>query len=59
MILSNLLVDVSLLKTNPDFRRVLIARTISLMALGLLSVAVPVQVYGLTGSSLQVGMAAA
>lgn len=58
MILSNLLVDVSLLKTNPDFRRVLIARTISLMALGLLSVAVPVQVYGLTGSSLQVGMAA-
>ena len=59
MILSNLFVDVSLLKTNPDFRRVLIARTISLMALGLLSVAVPLQVYALTGSSLQVGMAAA
>lgn len=59
MTLSNLFVDVSLLKTNPDFRCVLIARTISLMALGLLSVAVPVQVYGLTGSSLQVGMAAA
>ncbi|MDQ2101194.1 enterobactin transporter EntS [Azospirillum isscasi] len=59
MTLSNLFVDVSLLKTNPDFRRVLIARTISLMALGLLAVAVPVQVYGLTGSSLQVGMAAA
>ncbi|WP_114859470.1 enterobactin transporter EntS [Azospirillum brasilense] len=59
MILSNLFVDVSLLKTNPDFRRVLIARTISLMALGLLSVAVPLQVYALTGSSLQVGVAAA
>ncbi|AIB15294.1 POT family transporter (plasmid) [Azospirillum argentinense] len=59
MILSNLFVDVSLLKTNPDFRRVLIARTISLMALGLLAVAVPLQVYALTGSSLQVGMAAA
>ncbi|KAA0684907.1 enterobactin transporter EntS [Azospirillum brasilense] len=59
MTLSNLFVDVSLLKSNPDFRRVLIARTISLMALGLLSVAVPLQVYALTGSSLQVGMAAA
>ncbi|AWJ86450.1 MFS transporter (plasmid) [Azospirillum sp. TSH58] len=59
MTLSNLFVDVSLLKTNPDFRRVLIARTISLMALGLLSVAVPLQVYALTGSSLQVGIAAA
>ncbi|CAO3454399.1 Uncharacterized MFS-type transporter [Azospirillum argentinense] len=59
MTLSNLFVDVSLLKTNPDFRRVLIARTISLMALGLLSVAVPLQVYALTGSSLQVGVAAA
>ncbi|ALJ38398.1 enterobactin transporter EntS (plasmid) [Azospirillum brasilense] len=59
MTLSNLFVDLSLLRTNPDFRRVLIARTISLMALGLLSVAVPLQVYALTGSSLQVGMAAA
>ncbi|UKJ76355.1 enterobactin transporter EntS [Azospirillum brasilense] len=59
MTLSNLFVDISLLKTNPDFRRVLIARTISLMALGLLSVAVPLQVYALTGSSLQVGVAAA
>ncbi|TWA85525.1 ENTS family enterobactin (siderophore) exporter [Azospirillum brasilense] len=59
MTLSNLFVDVSLLKTNPDFRRVLIARTISLMALGLLAVAVPLQVYALTGSSLQVGIAAA
>ncbi|OYD81018.1 enterobactin transporter EntS [Azospirillum brasilense] len=59
MTLSNLFVDLSLLRTNPDFRRVLIARTISLMALGLLSVAVPLQVYALTGSSLQVGIAAA
>ncbi|GAA4257539.1 enterobactin transporter EntS [Azospirillum formosense] len=59
MTLSNLFVDVGLLKTNPDFRRVLIARTISLMALGLLAVAVPLQVYALTGSSLQVGIAAA
>ncbi|MFC5359343.1 enterobactin transporter EntS [Azospirillum himalayense] len=59
MSLSNLFVDLSLLRTNPDFRRVLIARMISLMALGLLSVAVPLQVYALTGSSLQVGIAAA
>ncbi|NYZ13650.1 enterobactin transporter EntS [Azospirillum sp. RWY-5-1] len=55
----NFLVDVSLLRTNRDFRRVLIARTISLLALGFLSVAVPVQVYGLTGSSLHVGFAVA
>ncbi|PWC38154.1 enterobactin transporter EntS [Azospirillum sp. TSO22-1] len=59
MTLSRLFVDVSLLKTNPDFRRVLTARTISLLALGLLSVAVPVQVYELTGSSLHVGLAVA
>ncbi len=59
MTLSKLLVDASLLKTNPDFRRVLIARTISLLGLGLLSVAVPVQVYDLTGSSVLVGLAVA
>ncbi|MBY6264971.1 enterobactin transporter EntS [Azospirillum sp. 412522] len=59
MALSKLFVDIGLLRTNPDFRRVLIARAISLLGLGLLAVAVPLQVYDLTGSSLQVGVAVA
>lgn len=52
-------VDLSLLKRNPAFRNLLVARGISLMSLGLLTVSIPVQVYALTGSSLQVGVAAA
>ncbi|MGU3400781.1 enterobactin transporter EntS [Brucellaceae bacterium D45D] len=59
MNLSRLFVDTSLLKSNPAFRQVLIARTISLMGLGMLAVSVPVQVYALTGSSFQVGLVAA
>lgn len=54
-----LFVDVSLLRRNVHFRNLLIARTISLMSLGLLTVSVPVQVYGMTGSSMQVGIVAA
>lgn len=52
-------VDLSLLKTNPNFRRLLVARTVSLLGLGLLAVAVPVQVYNLSGSSFLVGLAMA
>ncbi|SMH47205.1 enterobactin transporter EntS [Azospirillum agricola] len=59
MTLSNLFVDCSLLRTNVQFRRLLVARTISLLGLGLLAVAVPVQVYGMTGSSAAVGLAVA
>ncbi len=59
MNLSRLFVDISLLKSNPAFRQVLIARTISLMGLGMLAVSVPLQVYALTGSSFQVGLVAA
>jgi ENTS family enterobactin (siderophore) exporter len=55
----SLLLDVSLLRDNPGFRTVLVARTLSVLSLGLLSVAVPVQVQELTGSPLQVGAAAA
>lgn len=54
-----LLVDLGLLRRNRDFRSVFIARTISLLGLGMLSVAVPMQVYALTGDSLQVGLALA
>lgn len=56
---NRLFVDLSLLRDNPDFRRLLIARTISLMGLGILAVSVPIQIQQLTGSSLQVGLAAA
>lgn len=57
MALSDHVVDLSLLKTNRDFRRLMIARTVSLLGLGLLSVSVPVQVYDLSGSSFLVGLA--
>ncbi|WP_024278663.1 enterobactin transporter EntS [Xanthobacter sp. 126] len=53
------LVDPSLLRRNPTFRNLLIARGISLMSLGLLTVSVPVQVFTLTGSTVQVGLVAA
>ncbi|TVV43081.1 enterobactin transporter EntS [Thalassolituus sp. C2-1] len=49
-------VDFSLLKTNRHFRNVFIARTISLLGLGMLAVAIPMQVYQLSGDSFQVGL---
>lgn len=55
----SIFVDLSLLKINRDFRNVFIARTISLLGLGMLSVAIPLQVYALTGDSFFVGLALA
>lgn len=49
--------NLSLLKTHPAFRAVFFARLISILSLGLLGVAVPVQIQHLTGSTLQVGLA--
>ncbi|WP_075184587.1 enterobactin transporter EntS [Teredinibacter haidensis] len=49
-------VDFSLLKSNRYFRTVFIARTLSLIGLGMLAVALPMQVYELTGDSFQVGL---
>jgi ENTS family enterobactin (siderophore) exporter len=54
---NSLLLNLSLLKTHPAFRAVFLARFISIVSLGLLGVAVPVQIQALTGSSLQVGLA--
>lgn len=51
--------DLKLLRSNPAFRNLLIARGISLLSLGMLAVSIPVQVYELTHSSVQVGIAAA
>lgn len=53
---TTLLVDFCLLRNNRNFRNVFIARTISLLALGLLSVALPIQIFELTNDSFQVGL---
>ena len=55
----NIMLDFSLLKTNANFRAIFIARLMSVLGIGMLNVAVPVQIYELTGSSLQVGYAVA
>ncbi|MEW5559474.1 enterobactin transporter EntS [Enterobacter asburiae] len=51
------LLNLSLLKTHPAFRAVFIARFISILSLGLLGVAVPVQIQALTHSTWHVGLA--
>lgn len=56
---SSILPDFGLLRRNPAFRTVFLARMLSVFSLGLLTVAVPVQVQAMTGSSLQVGTAVA
>ncbi|NUU64989.1 enterobactin transporter EntS [Enterobacteriaceae bacterium BIT-l23] len=53
----SLWLNLSLLKSHPAFRAVFLARFISILSLGLLGVAVPVQIQQLTGSTLQVGLA--
>ena len=50
------LLNLSLLKTHPAFRAVFIARFISILSLGLLGVAVPVQIQMMTHSTWQVGL---
>lgn len=56
---SKIMLDFSLLKTNKNFRAIFIARLMSVLGIGMLNVAVPIQIYQLTGSSLQVGFAVA
>ncbi|MEH6459952.1 enterobactin transporter EntS [Chitinimonas sp. JJ19] len=55
----SIFLDFSLLKQNAHFRAVFVARMMSVLALGILMVAVPVQIHQLTGSTLQVGLAMA
>lgn len=54
----NVLVDLSLLKSNQNFRALIFARGVSLFGLGFLTVSMPIQIYLLTGSSACVGLAA-
>lgn len=53
----SIFLDFSLLKTNKNFRAIFVARLMSVLGIGMLNVAVPIQIYELTGSSLQVGLA--
>lgn len=55
MRLGGLVLDVSPLRASRDFRFIFLARLISLLGIGLLVVAVPVQTYQLTRSTLHVG----
>lgn len=59
MRLGQLVVDTAPLRTSRSFRLVLVSRVIVLLSAGLLAVAVPVQVYALTSSSVQVGLVSA
>lgn len=54
MKLSQLMVDISPLRLSREFRIVFVARLISIFGLGFAAVALPMQVYQLTGSSLLV-----
>jgi MFS transporter, ENTS family, enterobactin (siderophore) exporter len=56
---SGVFLDVRPLRESAAFRRVFIARTISIFGIGLLMVGVPIQMYALTGSSFLVGLVAA
>ncbi len=56
---SSLLLDFSLLRDNAAFRTIVIARTLSVFSLGMLTVAVPVQIQDMTGAPMQVGLAMA
>jgi len=54
--MATLFLDLTPLRASRGFRVVFVARTVSLFGIGLAQVALPVQVFGLTGSSAQVGL---
>lgn len=58
MPVSRILLDISPLRESRPFRNIVIARAITVFGIGMLMVAVPVQMYALTGSSTQVGAVA-
>ncbi|QNG18002.1 enterobactin transporter EntS [Rhodococcus triatomae] len=53
-----ILLDLRPLRESAPFRRVFIARTISIFGIGMLMVGVPIQMYSLTESSFLVGLVA-
>ncbi|MBW4716880.1 enterobactin transporter EntS [Saccharothrix obliqua] len=56
MRLGDLVVDTTPLRHSKEFRYLFIARMVSLFGFGLTTVAIPVQIYDLTGSSLHVSL---
>ncbi|BDB58869.1 MFS transporter [Rhodococcus sp. RDE2] len=58
-VFEKLLIDIDPLRTSREFRYLFTARVVSLFGLGFLIVAVPVQVYQLTGSTAQVAAVSA
>ncbi|AEF38602.1 enterobactin transporter EntS [Hoyosella subflava] len=54
-----LLIDISPLRTSREFRYLFTARAVSILGIGFLMVALPVQMYDLTGSTTQVAAVAA
>ncbi|SEG73786.1 MFS transporter, ENTS family, enterobactin (siderophore) exporter [Thermomonospora echinospora] len=54
-----LAMDISPLRTSRPFRNVFVARTVSVFGIGMLMVALPVQVHEMTGSTVHVGAVAA
>ncbi|OLT10989.1 hypothetical protein BJF79_24945 [Actinomadura sp. CNU-125] len=50
--------DISPLRESRPFRDVFVARTVSVFGIGMLAVALPVQVYAMTGSTVHVGAVA-
>ncbi|MEU8802048.1 enterobactin transporter EntS [Spirillospora sp. NPDC048819] len=57
--LRRLVMDIGPLRDSRPFRNVFIARTVSVFGIGMLAVALPVQVYAMTGSTVHVGAVAA
>ncbi|MFB4314135.1 enterobactin transporter EntS [Actinomadura sp. 21ATH] len=57
--LRRLAMDVSPLRDSRPFRNVFIARTVSVVGIGMLMVALPVQVYAMTDSTVHVGAVSA
>nr|BFE28113.1 enterobactin transporter EntS [Actinomadura rugatobispora] len=57
--LRRLAMDISPLRSSRPFRNVFIARTVSVFGIGMLMVALPVQVYDMTDSTVHVGAVAA
>ncbi|MGX7731591.1 enterobactin transporter EntS [Rhodococcus sp. 2H158] len=58
-LIDKLVLDVDPLRTSREFRYIFTARVVSLFGLGFLVVAVPLQVYRLTGSTAQVAAVSA
>ncbi|OYT79135.1 MAG: MFS transporter [Pseudomonas sp. PGPPP4] len=54
---TSFLLDFGLLRSHAAFRTLFIARLVSVLSLGLLAVAIPIQVQALTDSPLKVGLA--